>query len=150
MICNKSILSGGKMIQTLKVYAVALSVFLVIDLMWIGFVAQSFYQDQLGFILASSPNWAAAILFYLMFIAGLLFFGGSPRVKKNELKTSLFRAAVFGMLTYGTYDLTNLALVQGWPVLVTVVDMIWGMILSTIVCLVSLTVGRQFNGPSPE
>ena len=133
------------MLQSLKVYGVALSVFLVIDLMWIGFVAQNFYRDQLGFILAPSPNWAAAILFYLMFIAGLLFFVVLPGLKRNDLKKSLFRAAVFGILTYGTYDLTNLALIKDWPVLVTAVDMIWGMIVSTIVCLVSLKVGRHFD-----
>jgi len=133
------------MIRYLKVYGVALSVFLVIDLMWIGFIARTFYQDHLGFILASSPNWIAAITFYLMFVAGLLFFVVLPGLKYNTFKVSLFRAALFGILTYGTYDLTNLALIEGWPVLVTVVDIIWGMILSVIVCLVSIKVGRHFD-----
>ncbi len=139
------ILKGNKMIRTLKVYGVALSVFLVVDLVWIGFIARTFYQDQLGFILASSPNWIAAIIFYLMFVAGLLFFVVIPGLKNNGLKESLFRAALFGILTYGTYDLTNLALIEGWPVLVTVVDIIWGMVLSVIVCLVSVKLGRYFD-----
>jgi len=138
------------MVHYLKVYGVALSVFLVVDLIWIGFIARTFYQDQLGFILASSPNWTAAIIFYLMFVAGLLFFVVIPGLKKNDLKESLFRAAVFGILTYGTYDLTNLALIEGWPVLVTAVDIIWGMILSIIVCLVSLKVSRHFNPYLPR
>mgnify|MGYP006292010683 FL=1 len=129
----------------LKVYGVALSVFLVVDLIWIGFIARTFYQDQLGFILASSPNWTAAIIFYLMFVAGLLFFVVMPGLKKKGMKDSLFRAAVFGILTYGTYDLTNLALIEGWPVLVTAVDIIWGMILSMTVCLVSVKVCRHFD-----
>jgi len=133
------------MIRYLKVYGVALSAFLVVDLIWIGFIARNFYQGQLGFILASSPNWIAAIIFYLMFVAGLLFFVVLPGLKNNALKESLFRAAAFGILTYGTYDLTNLALIEGWPVLVTVVDIIWGMILSVIVCLVSVKVGRHFD-----
>ena len=129
----------------LKIYGVALSVFLVVDLIWIGIIARNFYQEQLGFILASSPNWTAAIIFYLMFVAGLLFFAVSPGLKETGLKDSLFRAALFGILTYGTYDLTNLALIEGWPVLVTVVDIIWGMILSIIVCMVSLKAGRHFS-----
>jgi len=133
------------MMYWLKVYGVALSVFLVVDLIWIGFIARTFYQDQLGFILASSPNWTAAIIFYLMFVAGLLFFVVMPGLKKKSMKDSLFRAAVFGILTYGTYDLTNLALIEGWPVLVTAVDIIWGMILSMIVCLVSVKVCRHFD-----
>lgn len=136
------------MIQYLKVYGVALSVFLVVDLIWIGFIARTFYQDQLGFLLSSSPNWIAAIIFYLMFVAGLLFFVVIPGLKKTGLKDSLFRAALFGILTYGTYDLTNLALIEGWPVLVTVVDIIWGMVLSVIVCLVSVKLGRHFDSPS--
>jgi uncharacterized membrane protein len=133
------------MVQYLKVYGVALSVFLVVDLIWIGIIARTFYQDQLGFILASSPNWTAAIIFYLMFVAGLLFFAVVPGLKETGLKDSLFRAALFGILTYGTYDLTNLALIEGWPVLVTVVDIIWGMILSITVCMVSLKAGRYFD-----
>ncbi len=141
-------LKRDKMIRTLKVYGVALSVFLVVDLVWIGFIARTFYQDQLGFILASSPNWIAAIIFYLMFVAGLLFFVVLPGLKNKGLKESFFRAAVLGALTYGTYDLTNLALIESWPVLVTVVDIIWGMILSVIVCLVSVKVGRHFDSPS--
>jgi uncharacterized membrane protein len=83
-----------------------------------------------------------------MFVAGLLFFVVLPGLKDSSLKDSLFRAAGFGALTYGTYDLTNLALIEGWPVLVTVVDIIWGMILSVIVCLVSVKVGRHFDEPS--
>ena len=134
-------IKGLRMIHYLKLYGVALSTFLVIDLIWIGFIARTFYREQLGFILASSPNWIAAVIFYLMFIAGLLFFVILPGLKNNILKVSLFRAATFGILTYGTYDLTNLALIEGWPVLVTVVDMIWGMILSVIVCFVSLKAG---------
>jgi uncharacterized membrane protein len=139
------IIKGWKMVQYLKVYGVALSVFLVVDLIWIGIIARNFYQDQLGFILASSPNLTAAIIFYLMFVAGLLFFAVAPGLKETGLKDSLFRAALFGILTYGTYDLTNLALIEGWPVLVTVVDIIWGMILSITVCMVSLKTGRHFN-----
>ena len=123
---------------------VALASFLVVDLIWIGLIARTFYQERLGFLLASSPNWAAAIIFYLMFIAGLLFFVVLPGLKDKAFIASLSRAAVFGLLTYGTYDLTNLALIEGWPVSVTIVDMIWGMTLSVIVCFVSLKIGRRF------
>lgn len=81
------------MIHYLKVYGVALSVFLVVDLIWIGFIARTFYQDQLGFILASSPNWIAAIIFYLMFVAGLLFFVVIPGLKKNRFKRQPFSSS---------------------------------------------------------
>jgi len=126
------------MIYYLKLYLVTFSAFIVIDMVWLGLVARTFYQKHLGFIMAPSPNWIAAIIFYLLFIAGLLFFVVLPGLKDDSLKTSLLRAAMFGLITYGTYDLTNLATVKDWPVLVTVVDMIWGMVLSVAVGLVGL------------
>lgn len=130
------------MIYYLKLYLVTFSAFIVIDMVWLGLVARAFYQKHLGFIMAPSPNWIAAIIFYLLFIAGLLFFVVMPGLKDDSLKTSLLRAAMFGLITYGTYDLTNLATVKDWPVLVTVVDMIWGMVLSVIVGLVGLKAGK--------
>ena len=130
------------MIYYLKLYLVTFSAFIVIDMVWLGLVARTFYQKHLGFIMAPSPNWIAAIIFYLLFIAGLLFFVVLPGLKDDSLKTSLLRAAMFGLITYGTYDLTNLATVKDWPVLVTVVDMIWGMVLSVAVGLVGLKAGK--------
>ena len=130
------------MIYYLKLYLVTFSAFIVIDMVWLGLVARTFYQKHLGFIMAPSPNWIAAIIFYLLFIAGLLFFVVMPGLKDDSLKTSLLRAAMFGLITYGTYDLTNLATVKDWPVLVTVVDMIWGMVLSVVVGLVGLKAGK--------
>ncbi len=129
-------------IYYLKLYLVTFSAFIVIDMVWLGLVARTFYRKHLGFIMAPSPNWIAAIIFYLLFIAGLLFFVVMPGLKDDSLKTSLLRAAMFGLITYGTYDLTNLATVKDWPVLVTVVDMIWGMVLSVIVGLVGLKAGK--------
>jgi uncharacterized membrane protein len=130
------------MIYYLKLYLVTFSAFIVIDMVWLGLVARTFYQKHLGFIMAPSPNWIAAIIFYLLFIAGLLFFVVLPGLKDDSLKTSLLRAAMFGLITYGTYDLTNLATVKDWPVLVTVVDMIWGMVLSVAIGLVGLKAGK--------
>jgi uncharacterized membrane protein len=131
------------MIYYLKLYLITFSAFIVIDMVWLGFVARTFYQKHLGYIIAPSPNWIAAIIFYLLFIAGLIFFAVLPGLKDDSLKTSLLRAVMFGLITYGTYALTNLAVVKDWPVLVTVVDMIWGVVLSVIVCLVSLRTAKR-------
>lgn len=131
------------MFYYLKLYLITFSAFIVIDMVWLGLVARTFYQKHLGFIMASSPNWVAAIIFYLLFIAGLLFFVVLPGLKDDSLKKSLLRALMFGLITYGTYDLTNLAVVKDWPVIVTVVDMIWGMVLSVVVGSVGLKAGRR-------
>lgn len=108
----------------LKLYLVSLAAFLAIDMLWLGLVARSFYQQQLGFIMAPSVNWLAAIIFYLLFILGILFFVLVPGLESGSLKATLLRAALFGLITYATYDLTNLATLKDWPVLLSVVDLI--------------------------
>jgi uncharacterized membrane protein len=126
----------------LKLYFATLIAFFAIDMIWLGLVARTFYRKYLGFLMAPNPNWLAAIIFYLLFIVGILVFVVIPGLKDDSLKTTLLRAALFGLITYATYDLTNLATLKDWPVLVTVVDMIWGMILSVTVSLASFVVGK--------
>ena len=129
----------------LKLYCATLIAFLAIDMLWLGLVARTFYRKYLGFLMASSPNWSAAIIFYLLFILGILVFVVVPGLKDNSLTTTVLRAALFGLITYATYDLTNLATVKDWPVIVTIVDMIWGTVLSVAVSLVSIMAGRWLS-----
>jgi uncharacterized membrane protein len=133
------------MFYYLKLYIATLIVFFAIDLLWIGIVARPFYRKHIGFLLAPSPNWIAAIIFYLLFILGLLFFVVVPGLEENSFKTTFLRAALFGLITYSTYDLTNLATVKDWPLLITAVDMIWGTVLSIAVSLVSFMIGKWLS-----
>jgi len=126
----------------IKLYLSTLAVFLVVDLIWLSLVARGFYKKQLGFLMSSSPNWLAAILFYLLFIAGLLVFVVVPGLESGSIKITLLHAALFGLVTYATYDLTNLATVKNWPVLITIVDLGWGTALSVIVSLFSFLIGQ--------
>jgi len=126
----------------LKLYFAALITFFAIDLIWLSLVARAFYRKYLGFLMAPRPNWLAAIIFYLLFILGILVFVVVPGLKDNSLTTTLLRAALFGLITYATYDLTNLATIKDWSLLVTVVDITWGTVLSVIVSLVSFMIGR--------
>jgi uncharacterized membrane protein len=126
----------------LKLYFITLFAFFVIDMLWLGIVARIFYRKYLGFLMTPSPNWLAAIIFYLLFILGLLVFVVLPGLKDNSFTTTLLRAALFGLISYATYDLTNLATLKDWPLLVTVVDMTWGTVLSMTISLVSFLVGR--------
>ena len=121
----------------IKLYFITLPVFFVLDMVWLGLAAKNFYREQLGFLMKTNINWLAAIIFYLLFIAGLVFFVISPAVEKKSWLNALFMGALFGLLTYSTYDLTNLATLKDWPLLLTVVDIIWGMVLSTSVSLIS-------------
>jgi uncharacterized membrane protein len=126
----------------LKLYLATLAAFFAIDMLWLGLVARTFYRKYLGFLMAPNPNWLAAIIFYLLFIVGILVFVVLPGLESGSLQSTLLRAALFGLITYATYDLTNLATVRDWPVIVTVVDLAWGTVLSTTVSYVSFLAGK--------
>jgi uncharacterized membrane protein len=126
----------------LKLYLATLATFLAIDAVWLGVVARKFYARHIGFLLAPKPNWAAAIVFYLIFILGIVVFVVQPGLKADSLKFTLGRAMLFGLVTYATYDLTNHATVKGWPAIVTYVDLAWGMALTTAVSFVSFHAGK--------
>ena len=121
----------------IKLYFITLPIFFAIDMVWLGLIAKKFYREQIGFLMKTNINWLAAIIFYLLFIAGLVFFVISPAVEKKSWLNALFVGALFGLLAYSTYDLTNLATLKDWPLLLSAVDIIWGMALSASVSLIS-------------
>ena len=126
-----------EMIMFIKLYSIALPVFFVLDMLWLGLVAKSFYATQIGYLMKTDINWTAAILFYLLFIVGLVLFVIIPAVEKSSWVHALLFGALFGLITYATYDLTNLATVKDWPLLVTVVDLAWGAVLAASVSIVT-------------
>jgi uncharacterized membrane protein len=120
-----------------KLYLIALPVFFAIDMVWLVLVARNFYQKHIGFLMKPDVGWVAAGIFYLLFIAGLVTFVITPAIEKHSWVHAVVFGAFFGLITYATYDLTNLATLKDWPVLVTVVDLIWGMVLSASVSVVT-------------
>ena len=128
------------MIQFLKYYLVAFVVFFAIDLVWLGVVAKNMYKEHLGFIMSPNVNWVAAIGFYMVFIAGLIFFALNPAIEKNSIVYAILVGGFFGFITYATYDMTNLATLKDWPVFITVVDIIWGTILCSLTTTASFLV----------
>jgi uncharacterized membrane protein len=127
----------------IQVYAVTLGIFFAIDLVWLSVVAKDFYRRHIGHLLASDVNWTAAVLFYLLFIGGLVFFAVKPALEAGSATRALAYGALFGLLTYATYDLTNQATMRDWPVLVTVVDLVWGTVLSAAVAFLSFQVSSR-------
>ncbi|MBP1665814.1 MAG: hypothetical protein H6Q23_674 [Bacteroidetes bacterium] len=119
----------------IKLFFIALAVFFAIDMVWLVLIAKKFYREQIGFLMRPDINWIAAIVFYLLFIAGLVIFVISPAIQKHSWTHAILFGALFGLISYATYDLTNLATIKGWPVLVTLVDLAWGMVLSASVSL---------------
>jgi uncharacterized membrane protein len=129
--------------QMLVVYLITLAVFFLIDMIWLGVVAKGFYRRHLGPMLSPKVNWAAAILFYLLFIVGLLVFVIKPALISGEPLKALFFGALLGLISYATYDLSNLATLKDWPLVVTVVDLIWGSVLGGAVSFLSVLLGRS-------
>ena len=117
----------------IKLYAIALPVFFVIDMVWLGLVAKKFYTSQIGSLMKKDINWSAAITFYLLFIGGLVLFVILPAVQSASWTHALLFGAFFGLITYATYDLTNLATLKNWPLAVTLVDLAWGTSLGALV-----------------
>lgn len=128
----------------LKLYAVALTSFLAIDLVWLTTIAPSFYQKQIGHLMTTKPNLVAAGIFYLIFIAGLVAFVISPALEKKSLVQVVLMGAFFGLVTYATYDLTNLATLREWPLLVTIVDLLWGMTLSASISTITYLIANKY------
>jgi uncharacterized membrane protein len=115
--------------MTLKLYFLTLVVFLGIDALWLGLVAPRFYRSQIGHLMADKASLPAALIFYLLFIGVLVYFVIAPGLTM-PMREVILRGALFGLVTYATYDLTNLATLRDWPIFVTVVDLIWGTFLT--------------------
>jgi uncharacterized membrane protein len=115
--------------RTVVVYLITVPIFFLIDLFWLGIVARDFYKRQLGYLMKPQVDWAAAIVFYLLFIVGIVIFAVRPALEADRPAHALLYGALFGFFAYATYDLTNLATVRDWPLAVTVVDLAWGTIL---------------------
>jgi uncharacterized membrane protein len=128
--------------QMILLYFITLVVFFAIDMIWLGVVAKGFYRRHLGPLMSPKVNWTAALLFYLLFIVGLLVFAVRPALASGVPVNALFYGALLGLISYATYDLTNLATLRDWPLIVTVIDLIWGTILGGIVSYISALLGR--------
>lgn len=107
-------------------------VFFGLDFIWLSTVATSFYKDRLGDLMMPQPNMTAAGIFYLVYIGGIVHFAVMPALQSGSWATALFNGALLGLVAYGTYDMTNLATLRGWPISVSLVDMAWGTTLTAV------------------
>jgi uncharacterized membrane protein len=116
-------------------YLLTTLVFFVVDMLWLGLIAKNIYRKYLGALLSETVNWAAALIFYLLFIAGIFIFVIYPSIEKQSPGKAVVLGAIFGLITYATYDLTNYATLKGFPVNVVIIDLIWGTFLTTLVSI---------------
>jgi len=105
-------------------------VFFAIDMIWLGVVAKDLYRRELNAYLSDQVNWSAALIFYLLFIIGIFIFCIVPAAEQASFAKAIISGALFGMFTYATYDLTNLATLKSWPLKIVFIDIAWGMVLT--------------------
>jgi len=129
----------------LKLYCIALPVFFGIDMIWLGFIAKNFYRKHLGYLMRNQVQWPAAIGFYLLFIAGIIFFAVIPAQQAGSTGKAALYGILFGLITYATYDLTNLATIKDWPLIVTIVDLCWGMVLCGSVSVLTYIIASSLK-----
>ena len=130
------------MMKVIYLYFLTIPVFFGIDMIWLGFVAKGFYRNNLGHLLRPDVNWSAALVFYLLYIGGILIFATMPALEKKSLYQAVVLGGLFGFFAYATYDLTNMATLKDWPLNVVIVDIIWGIVLTASVAATSFLIGR--------
>lgn len=135
--------------KIIVLYLLLVPLFFGIDLLWLGLVASEFYSDQIGFLLVEKVNWVAALVFYLLYIASIIYFAVLPGVEKISGAKSAINGALLGFIAYATYDLTNLATLKGWPLNIVLVDMLWGTLLTMIVAVVGWYIAARLLSFNP-
>ncbi len=128
-------------VKYLILYVISFIAFLAIDFIWLGFISRNLYKDNIGHLMADKVNVPAAFVFYLLFVVGVIVFAVLPGVEDENLTKTLLLGALFGFISYATYDLTNWATLKDWPAKIVFIDMAWGAFLSASVSLVGYLVG---------
>jgi uncharacterized membrane protein len=126
-------------------YAGSFAVLLVLDAIWLGLVARTFYRDQLGDLMLASPALGIAAIFYLFFTAAVVVLAVLPAVSAASIGTALAYGAILGLAAYGTYDITNLATLKNWPVSMSIVDMAWGTFITAMTAAGGYAAVRYFG-----
>ena len=132
-------------VRILVLYAGTLLVFFAIDLIWLTVMSKRFYAVQLSGLMSDKVQWLPAILFYLLFIAGLIILAVLPGIEAGSWLKACALGGLLGMIAYATYDLTNLSTLKNWPLVVTVVDIVWGTVLASVVATASYFIGNALK-----
>jgi len=126
-------------------YAAAAVSFLALDALWLGVVAQKLYQREFGSMLLEKPNMVAAAAFYALYLVGVVVFAVKPALESGGWTRALLQGALFGLVAYATYDLTNLATLKGFPVRVVAPDLVWGALVTAAAALAGHAAASRFR-----
>ena len=122
---------------------IASLIFLIIDVIWLSFATKSFYRPLIGNLLDDKPLMWAAALFYILYVLGMALVVIQPCAESGNLMKTLYTGFIFGLVAYGTYNLTNMAVLKGWSPTVTFVDMFWGGSLTAVSATSGLYIAKK-------
>ena len=125
-------------------YIATAVVFFGLDFIWLSRVAIGFYKSKIGPLMLEKPNFAAAGIFYLFYIAGIVYFAVAPALNGGEWNTAMISGAILGFIAYGTYDMTNLSTLKNWSLSMSIVDIIWGTVLTSTAATAGFAITRLF------
>ena len=120
-------------------------IFFVLDFIWLVFIAKSFYRSELGELLTEEPKMAAAGIFYVVYVLGIVIFAVLSGLRGESVLMTVLLGALFGLCCYGTYDMTNFATLKNWPLKVVVVDITWGVVLTSVSAVGGYTAVKAFH-----
>ena len=127
-------------------YLAAILAFLAIDFIWLKYVALGFYRSQIGHLMLDKPNLAIAGIFYLVYVVGVVILAVNPALEKQQWTIAVLYGGLLGLVAYGTYDITNLATLKTWPAIVSIIDVIWGTVLTASVATISYFITIAIQG----
>jgi uncharacterized membrane protein len=133
------------MTKYLSSYLLVLAVFTIIDMVWLMGVARSTYVAEMGTLMKKSPNLVAAVIFYLLYAAGLLFFAVKPGMESASWAWAALLGAGLGLIAYGTYDFTNLAVIEGYGWRIAIIDLAWGTAVSAATAAIATKIMSAFG-----
>ena len=128
----------------LKIYLLTILIFTAIDFLWVGMIAKSWYQKELGFLLVDSVQWIPILLFYLIYPVALILFCIHPSLKIDSWQQAALYGAFLGFIAYAAYDLTNLATIRNWPLKLAICDMLWGSFVSSLTSFLVFILTKRF------
>ena len=132
------------MIKCLIVATILASlIFLIIDVIWLSFATKSFYRPLIGNLLTDKPVMWAAALFYIIYVMGMSLVVIQPCIDSSNIMKTIYTGFIFGLVAYGTYNLTNMAVLKGWSPAVTFVDMFWGGSLTAFSATTGLYLAKK-------
>jgi uncharacterized membrane protein len=133
------------MLRFATAYAAAGIAFFAADFIWLSLASSRFYRPRLGALLSDTPNLTVAGAFYLLYVVGIVVFAIYPAADSRSVWMLVGRALLLGAVAYGTYDITSLSTIRGWPAAVSVVDIAWGMTATTLGSLVGYAALRLLD-----